>query len=238
MARAAGTEIKALIPFDGVTILGRTISALRDTGVVGKIAVIGGEELRTSDSAQGADLLIPEGSSGPDNIQRGLEALTEGGKPERVLVVTTDLPLITPEIISRFISACPPDKDICVPLVAKRDYDGAFPGSTATFVTLRDGTWTTGCAYVMSVAALERSRPYIERVFENRKSKLGMAKLLGPAFLLKFLTKTLTIPDVERKIESLLKCSGAAVPNSPPELAYDIDFVDDYEYAIEHLTPK
>jgi hypothetical protein len=62
-----------------------------------------------------------------------------------------------------------------------------------------------------------------------------MAKLLGPVFVCKFLMKQLTIADLERKITSLLRCSGKAILDSPPELAYDIDDEEDYIYAKEHL---
>ena len=54
-------------------------------------------------------------------------------------------------------------------------------------------------------------------------------------FLVKYLTKTLTVRDVEAKIEAMLGCSGSAVLNSPPELAYDIDDLGDYDYTMEHL---
>jgi len=94
--------------------------------------------------------------------------------------------------------------------------------------------WTTGCAYVIGVEALRRARPYIERVFENRKSKIGMARLLGPTFVFKWLTNRLRVPDIERKVSTLLGVQGAAVPHSPPELAFDIDYLEDYQYALAH----
>ena len=71
-----------------------------------------------------------------------------------------------------------------------------------------------------------------------RKSKLGMAKLLGPVFLYKFVRKQLTVPLVESKLKQILNCSGAPVMNCAPELAYDIDAIDDYEYAMKFIGGK
>lgn len=238
-ASKVGTDNKALIRFGDETILKRTIDALKESGRVGKTILIGTDEVLKHGDAKLADRTLQAGGSGPENIFKGLKSLTEQpNPPTKVMIVTTDLPFLTPELVVDFLELCPKDRDICVPLITKGQYQRRFPNSTATFVPLQDDVWTTGCAYVVDVKAFTNALPHVEKVFANRKSKLGMAKLLGPQFLLKFLTKKLTLPDIERKIESMLGCSGSAVLNSPPELAYDIDFLDDYEYALEHINGR
>ena len=88
----------------------------------------------------------------------------------------------------------------------------------------------------MEPAALRQAMPMINKLFDNRKSKMGMARLLGPKLLYKYLAKTLTIDDVQAKALSLLGLKGTALKDAPPELAYDIDYYDDYEYAVSQLT--
>jgi GTP:adenosylcobinamide-phosphate guanylyltransferase len=233
-AQQVGTSNKALIQFEGRTILERVIDALRASGRVRRIAVIGPEEVRPASS--NADLVLQQGATGPDNIMRGLEALaSQPDPPPKVLVVTTDLPFLTPDVINRFIDSCPINVDITVPLISKTEFHQRFPECHCTFIRLRDDTWTAGCMYILDVQALRDAKPYIDRIFEVRKSKVGMAKLLGTGFLYKFLTKTLTVPDVEAKIQAMLHCSGKAIMHSPPELAYDIDDFSDYEYALKHI---
>jgi GTP:adenosylcobinamide-phosphate guanylyltransferase len=233
-AQHVGTSNKALIPFEGRTILERVIEALRESGRVRRIAVTGPQEVHAAGAK--ADMILPPGETGPDNIMRGLDALAKQPEPpKKVLVVTTDLPFLTPEIVNRFIDQCPTDVDITVPLVSKAEFQQRFPDCECSFIRLRDDTWTAGCMYILDVQALRNAKPYIDKIFEVRKSKVGMAKLLGAGFLYKFLTKTLTVPDVERKIVTMLHCSGKAVMHSPPELAYDIDDLADYEYAMKHL---
>jgi GTP:adenosylcobinamide-phosphate guanylyltransferase len=234
-AAQVGTSNKALIQFEDSTILERVIDALRQSGRVRRIAVIGPPEVH--EKAQNADLRLPEGKTGPDNILSGLEALAQMPEPpSKVLVVTTDLPFLTPEIVNRFIDQCPSDVDITVPLISKQEFQARFPGCGCTFIRLKDDTWTAGCMYILDVQALRDAKPYIDKIFEVRKSKVGMAKLLGTGFLYKFLTKTLTVPDVERKIQTMMHCTGKAIAHSPPELAYDIDDLQDYEYALKHLV--
>jgi GTP:adenosylcobinamide-phosphate guanylyltransferase len=235
-AKVVGTNNKALIRLEGKTILGRTLDALSDTGMVKSTIVIGPEVVRNHPEALSATYRLEPGETGPDNIYLGLnQLLAEPNPPQKVLVVTTDLPFLTAEVIRGFIESCPLDKDICVPLVRASDYRKRFPGTEATFVKLRDDVWTTGCLYVMDVQALRKAKPHIDRVFLNRKSKMGMARMLGPAFVLKWLTKRLTLVDVEAKIMNVLGCSGAAIPDSAPELAFDIDYIEDYYFAVKHI---
>ena len=234
-AAEAGTPFKAIMEVDGQTVLGRTIRALRGLSEVDRIVVIGPQEVQRHADAQLADLRIDEGKTGPENIFKGLDALSQhqARSQHRILIVTTDLPFLTTALLRSYIDHCPQDKDFTVPLISKREWAAKYPGAEATFIKLRDGEFTTGCAYLASSQGLRRARPHIEKVFENRKSKMGIARMLGPNFVLKWLTKKLTVADVERKVQALLDCSAVAVPDSPPELAFDIDYREDYRYARE-----
>lgn len=234
-AQAVGTKSKALVKLDGQSVLKHTLTALRDSGLAKRIAVIGTQEVQASEDSKIADLVLPETESGPMNIMRGLENLaSHADATKKVLVITCDLPFVTADVIKKYVGLCPGDKDICVPLISEKEYEDRFPGTHATYVKLKDNTWTTGCLYLMDSFALRNAQPHIEKVFENRKSVTGLAKLLGPAFVLKWVMKKLTVDDVEGKIVQILGCSGAAVRNSPPELAFDIDYLHDYEYAVQH----
>lgn len=233
LAAEAGTDVKAMIRFGDETILARTIRVLQEGGVARRIVAIGGDAVRDEAIARGVHAL-DESRTGPENILNGLKWLRrQPDPPRRVMVVTTDLPFLNAAIVRRFVEICPPDRAIAVPLIARAEWDARFPGTSAMFVRLGDGEWTTGCAYLIDAEALERSMPQIERVFAQRKSKLGMVRLLGPSFAYRFLTKSLTVPQIEAKIQSMLGCSGAAVRGAPPELAYDIDDLEDYAFALK-----
>jgi molybdopterin-guanine dinucleotide biosynthesis protein A len=235
-AAKVGTSSKALIMFGEQAILERTILALRGTGRVGRIFVSGGAEVQASDAAKLANKTVPSGNSGPESILNALKSLmAEPNPPKKVVVITCDLPFLTPKLLTDFIDACPKDVDVCMPLITRGQYQTRFPHSHSTFIPLQDDTWTAGNVYLMDVQALQNAMPHLERVFKVRKSKIGMAKLLGPVFLYKFLRKQLTVPLVEAKLKQILGCSGAPVLNCAPELAYDIDDFEDYEYAMKFI---
>lgn len=233
-ARVVGTHSKALIKFDGRSILERTLTALRESERVKRIVLVGSSEVIENADAAKADVSLREGASGPENIFRGLDYLMElSDPPERVLICTSDLPFIEAASVRKFVDSCPERKDFCVPLIAEDDFAEAFPEASATFVQLVDGSYTTGCLYSATPEGLRKAIHHIDRLFLNRKSKIGMARLLGWGFVYRLLTKKLTIRDIETKVVELLGCTGAAVPNSPPELAFDVDYIEDYHYAVQ-----
>lgn len=231
-ARVVGTSSKALISLDGRTILKTTLGVLKDCDRIGRVVVIGPTEIQNSVNQLEADVVLPSLNTGPENIYKGLYWLNKTDTPpEYILVLTADLPFLTKQALEKFLDKCPTDKDICLPLVSKEDFGETFPNTDATFVGLKDGTYTIGCAFLFRVAALQKARPQIEAVFEKRKSKIGMALLLGLPFVWKYLTKTLSVADIEKKVKSMIGCNGVAVYGCPAELSFDIDYLEDYHYA-------
>jgi hypothetical protein len=210
---------------------------LRAAGCVRRIVVIGPGALADHPAARGADAVLPEADSSPGNVLRGLAWLREDDKREgetssgRVLVVTTDLPFLTPRAILDFLSACPEEADVCVPLLRREAFEARFPASPITYARLRDGERTMACAFLVNPAAIEANRVHLEKIFAARKSEIAMARLLGFPFVARYLTRRLTVAQVERRCGEILGCRGAAVIGAAPELAFDIDRPEEYRYA-------
>lgn len=234
-AAEAGADVKALIEIGGRTVLERTLSTLRASGRIGRIVVIGPEAVSMHPASQMADAVLSEGGdSGPANIVRGIEWLQEangGNHAEKVLVVTTDLPFLTPGCIDGYLDSCPDGVDVCAPLVDRQSYEARFPTSEIVYVNLRDGQWTMGCAFLVDPQAVIANRTTIEQVFQARKSQMKMARLLGLGFIARFVTGRLEVGHIESRCRQILGCSACAVRGSAPELAFDIDGIEDYRWA-------
>jgi 2-C-methyl-D-erythritol 4-phosphate cytidylyltransferase len=239
-AQEAGAEIKTLIQLDGKTVLERTISILRATEGIGKIVVVGPNELASQSSAQGADAVLPEGGpSGTDNIFHGMEWLYRANgnqHAERVLILTTDLPFITPEAIAGFIKSCPAEMDICVPVIERAQFKSRFPEIDIFNVPLRDGRWSIGCVFLLNPKAIAAHRAIINKVFAARKSPVAMARLLGPMFIFRYLFRRLTVAHIEKRCQYLLRCSACGIKHCAPELAFDIDGPVEFRYAVQHYA--
>lgn len=233
-AKVALTPVKALIRTGDNLLILRALEALRLSGRSGRIVVVGGEEVQRALEGR-VDAIVPAGPSLPDNILKGLKKLlTMENPPERLLIVTTDLPYIDEKVLTKWLDLCPPGADFCGALVESTEYIDRFPGSTSTWAKLKDGNFTLGGIFLVRTDALRKAMPQIERVVAQRKSIRGMAGLLGVGFLLKVMSRQITVEECERKVEEILGAKVSAVPNSPPELAFDIDDIVDYEYALRN----
>lgn len=235
-AEAAGVEIKALIRVGGKSVLQHTIDILRASGRVGRIVVIGSKP-ELGDETDGADAVIAEGATGPENVYKGLGWLGEQPAPAaRALVLTTDLPYLTPETITGLLDRCPDNGDICVPGVTRAELEAAFPGAPTIWTQLAGEEWTMGCGFVVSPAALLAARPRVEQVFDARKSQLKMVALLGIGFVIRFALRRLTVDEIVDRCSKLLGCRAVVVRGAPPGLAMDLDEPADYEFACRRMA--
>lgn len=237
-AQAAGTDVKALIRIGRQTVIEHTLHVLRESDRIGRIAVVAPDDPHMAAACALADVVLPEGSGGIDNVYRGLDDLQRAGGSEatnpnrRVLILTGDLPFVTPQCIASLLNAASHTADISIPAVRGAAFDARFPGAPREYVRLADGEWTMGCGFVANHAALMRVRPHVERVFEARKSQFRMAMLLGLPFILRFALHRAALADIVSRCSDILGVRGEAIAGGSPELAFDIDHEAEWRYAV------
>lgn len=220
-AELARTEIKALVPVKGRPLIYYPLCALSQAPSVRRIVVVGPTSaLKGQPGMEKVETIIEEVGSAPENILAALRAL---GEEERVLVCASDMPHITAAAVEAFIAACPQDADICYAAVRNEVFEQRYPGVHHMRVRMREGVLTGGSIQLMRPAGLEANLPLINRTFGARKSKLGMVRLLGLGFVVKFLLGRLSIGEVEKRAREFTGCVCRAVISEEAGLAFDID---------------
>lgn len=217
---------KALLQVGGRTLLETVLDAVRRTGRAERIVVVGAPILQQWLNPPAEDLL-PERAEAHENLLAGLQAVAHS---PRALYLTSDLPFVTAEAIVGFLDACPPEVPLCYAVARREAFETRFPGSPSTFARLRDGEWVAGCALLIEPSALLQRADWVRQVAQRRKSLWRLALLAGGRILWRFVTRQLTVADVEHRAEQLLGMRCRAV-ECAPELAYDIDTPQEYEYA-------
>lgn len=228
-ARRIGSPYRALAPLgsDKVPVLQHVVNTLRGSGAVGRIVCVAPPAVQAAVS--GVDHWLPAGDSGPQNILAGLRTLC----PDALaLVCTSDLPLMTPEAVTRFVSLLTPDAAVAVGMVRANAYNAAFPDAPpSTFVELRDmGPVTLAGLFAVRPAALFQRQALLDSLFGARKSQAWMAGIFGPRLLLAWAMHRLTLSALTARAEALLEATVQVVDHTNPALAYDMDTADDYEY--------
>lgn len=233
MAARTGVTIKALTVLGEMPLLTRVVSALRRCPQIGVIVVVGPkDEIEAVACNAGADIILEEGETGPQNVLQGFSAVSANLGEGRVLVAASDLPWLNPAAITSLIASTQTsDADIVFPVISRAEYERVFPTAPNVWTPLREGEFTGGSVLLMRPAAIERNRALIERVFAARKSQWQMARLLGLSFALRFKLGRLSIPQAEARASFLTGCRCLALRGAAPYLAADVDDAADYEWA-------
>ena len=129
--------LEALIPVAGRPMIQWVLDALRESRSVGEIAVIGpSKELRSRICGQ--DLVFVDSCDTIlNNVKRGLSRFQS---PQKVLIVTADVPLLTGEAVDDFVSRCQDDSvQVYYSIVRREVVELAFEDISRTYVTIKDG---------------------------------------------------------------------------------------------------
>ncbi len=223
---------EALIPIHGRPMVQYVVEALNGAAKVGRIVVVGPDELRAALQGTGA-VLVPSTNSITDNVKRGLEELDS----ERMaLLVTSDIPLVTSEAVEDFINRCSElPGDLFYPIVSKEVNDVNYPGTARTYFRLREGTFTGGNLFLALPRVVLECQPMLERVFAMRKKPWQLSRLLGFSFILKFLLRRLAIHEIEERVRDIFSIKGVAVITPYPEIGIDVDKPSDLELVTSAL---
>ncbi len=131
-----GEISRAMVPIGNKTMLQWVIDALRGSDKIGKVVAIGNVD------GNGLDLVLAPGESLVKNIRKGVEALDTN---EPVLIVSSDIPLITAEAIDDFLSRAERlNADLAYPVLPKTHCEKQYPQFKRTYVKTAEGTFTGG----------------------------------------------------------------------------------------------
>jgi GTP:adenosylcobinamide-phosphate guanylyltransferase len=224
-ARLAGTDIKALASVRGRTMLDRVVAAARGAGCT-RIAVVGGAAVREA-SASTVERFVDESEDGGENVVRALGAWSAD---EPLLYLTSDLPYANAPAIAAFLAKLQPDA-IAMPICSHASFEQRFAQAPPFGISLAGERVVNGGAFYLPAGAARVVAMLAAQFFAARKSPWVMARLLGAPLLARFLTRTLTVSAIEAHTRRRSGRSAQAVRDSSPELAFDVDTLEEYRYA-------
>ena len=226
-ARRIGTPVKALARIGDRTLLAASIEAARQAGVT-RLAVVAGSEVREA-CAQSVDAIVEESESGAANLQRALHAW---GADAPLLYMTSDMPFIGGAAVREFVEAVPAGA-LALPVTDCREFESRFPGAPPFGIEIGGERIVNGGVFWIPAGAAATVEQLAMQLFDARKSVARMALLLGPVLCLQFVLRRLTIAGLEKQARRRLGFPAIAIRGASPDLAYDIDTLDEYAYAAQ-----
>ncbi|MDI6893936.1 MAG: nucleotidyltransferase family protein [Bacillota bacterium] len=227
---------EALIPVGDRPLVDYVVEAMAGCAGLERVVVVGPAELAYL--ARPPRVEVVEGTAGlVDNLARGLQAFPAG---EPVVVATGDLPLLTPEVVEAFLAECRAlgEHDFYYAVIPKHAIVSRYPGARRSWIGLRDLAVTGGNIFMLRPGAALAILPLLKRVTDLRKSPLGLASMLGPFLVVKYLLGRLTLGEAERRVQSYFHISGRAVVTRHPEVGIDVDKPADLELVTSILVSR
>lgn len=235
---SAPTE-RALLAINGRTTIDYILESLQSVSSIGNTVVVAGPSTleAVKDLSPGV-IGVAAQRTLVENVMAGAGASSSS----QLLICTCDIPLVTPETWREFLEAVASrNLEAAYCIASRQSVEETFPEGKRTYATLTDGTFTGGNAFVLPRANMEQLKGLIDAGYRARKNPLGLARLLGPGFVFKAVTKKLSIADLERKASQILKCRAGAVAMKDAGLAFDVDKMEDYQVAqavLARSTPR
>lgn len=224
LAYTGSTLRKALIELGGRTFLERIIAAMQGSGRVRRIVVVG-IPLELCPHLGPDVVFLPDTGSMLGNGEAGVAYLRSTGEiSDRLVVSSSDIPLVTPQVISSVIDQCLAyDVDFCYTIVEESVMEQAFPGSGRTFVPMEGKRYAGGDMNMARATILDANRAKIDQIIGARKTFWRQVRAVGLDTLLLFLIRRLTIAQIERRVKKALGVTGKAVICPHAEIAMDVD---------------
>ncbi|HYF84094.1 MAG TPA: NTP transferase domain-containing protein [Clostridia bacterium] len=209
------------------------VETLRKSSCIDKIAVVGPKDKLEEVIGGIVDFVVEGADSIVSNILLTLDCFP--GEKE-ILIVTSDIPMITKEAIEDFVArARQKDADLCYSIVDKKVNDLKYPDVRRTYARLWEGQFTGGNVFYFNPDVTDKCKDFVGKMLEYRKSPTKMARVLGFGFLLRLALGILTINAVQKKCESLLGIRGAAIISPYPEIGNDVDRFSDLEFIEKYM---
>lgn len=227
LQEASAEKWEAAISIQGKPMVNYVIEALQNSKRIENLIVVGPLEIK--DSLPPHVTLVQSGESLTDNVFVGLNALKN---KNMILYVTSDIPFIHPECIDDFVDRCAElDAEIYYPLISREANQQVYPETVRTYFRLKEGTFTGGNVILASPEAVQANRWIMDEVISKRKKPWKIIRLLGLKFILRFLTKRITLSEIEKQASGILGHNGILIISPYPELGTDVDKPSDLALA-------
>jgi molybdopterin-guanine dinucleotide biosynthesis protein A len=229
-----GAANKAFLRIGSVTLVERTIRALRASRAIDRIIVVAPSATHNDPALALADEARPDGEKITISLRNGLHGLAPD---ELALVSMSDLPILTAASIDDFVAqAHALDPDIGYGCLEQRVHLASYPTFPHTWVRLREGTFCGGGFIAIKPRVLPRLERFIERLGAARKNPLRLASLFGWDILARFAIGRLPVEYAERRASQLLGARARAIISPYAETGINIDRISDVHLAEDLLS--
>jgi len=159
------------------------------------------------------------------NIVSGVnKSLELNRKNKYVLVSSSDIPALKPEMVDWLVESCMETNDDLYYGVCSREVmEKRFPDSKRTYTRLKDVELCGADIHVSHVRMATEHLDLWESLIGTRKSPLKQARIIGLDTFFQVFTRSITLEDLVQKVSRRIGIKGRAIQWPHAEACMDID---------------
>ena len=233
-------ESKALVDVAGKPMIQWILDALSEAKTVDNVIIVGLTEKSGLECSKKMYFVSNQGKM-VANLQAGARKVKEiNPKAEHVLIVASDIPGITGEMIDWVINTdMQTDLDVYYHILQREVMEKRYPGCKRTWTHLKDMEVCGGDMNMGRLSLLlSEDTDMWEKITDARKSPFKQAALVGFDTAILLLTGQLTLEKAETNIMTRLNITGKAIVCPYAEVGMDVDKLFQLEIMREDLKKR
>ncbi len=215
---------KAMLDMCGRPMVQWVLDALEGSAIVDRVVVIG---LSPSEGLQSSKIraYLPGEGSMIQNVRLGIKQVLELNPQARhMLVVSSDIPAITPVMVDWMVTTCmQTDDDLYYNVIQRQVMEKRYPNSRRTYLRVKDVEVCGGDMSVISTQISTEKDSVFERLSATRKNVLQQAAIIGWGTLFKVLLRRITLQEAVQAVCKRVGLKGRAILCPYAEVGMDVD---------------
>ncbi|MCY3410678.1 MAG: NTP transferase domain-containing protein [Candidatus Heimdallarchaeota archaeon] len=230
LLEAAGVTNKAFISLGGRPMVYFAFDALNDAETIKSITIVGLTPDQVDFEFKKPVEYIEGGKTSFESIMAAINHFArEGDLNKWVLSMSCDTPLVTAEMIDRYLFAIDfsKDKDYYYPMVWKDRLDILYPHVSKMAFNFTDGKFYGGDIHLFKIGMIIRNQDTLQNILMNRKNFFKVARIISLRYIVLFLLNRLNINLAENWFLKRFGIKMAVAMFDFPESCADLDYEKD-----------
>lgn len=232
-------DSKALIDVAGKPMVQWILDALGDAKSVDNVIIIGLSAKSGLTCKKPLHYVSNQGRMLANIVTGVNKALELNKKNEYVLLVSSDIPAIKPDMVDWLVKTCMETRDDIYYGVCPRDVmEARYPTSNRTYTKLKDMQICGSDINVIHVNQVTEHLDTWEALIGNRKSPLRSAGVIGLDTLFQLLTRQLSLQGMVQRASERIGVKGRAIIWDRAEPCMDVDKPHQLELMREDMAQQ
>ena len=217
-------ENKALLEICEKSMIQWVLDALEGAQKVERLVIIGLPEHSDMGGGKIAAYLPTQGDL-LENVKAGaIKVLEINPDAQKVLVVSSDIPTITPEMVDWCVdTADQTEHEVYYNVITRQVMEARFPESNRSYVRLKDMAVCGGDMNVIHTGLITENNELWARVVAARKNAFKQALLVGIDNLILLLLRAIDLEGAVQRVSKRLNIKGIAIQCPYAEIGMDVD---------------